>query len=88
MRPKDEYLMGFGILPAYPAHILPEALPKLNMASQASIMMGGKRYLSGHISFSAAQWKTHYGDKWTTILESKKEFDPHGILNPGFVKYE
>jgi cytokinin dehydrogenase len=88
MRPKDDYLMGFGILPAYPAHILPEALPKLNMASQASSMMGGKRYLSGHINFSAAQWKTHYGDKWTTVLELKKEFDPRGILNPGFVKYE
>jgi len=88
MRPQSDYVMGFGILPSVPKHLLDEALPRLDMASQAAVMMGGKRYLSGWISFDAAQWKAHYGDQWATVAALKKKFDPQGILNPGFVKYE
>jgi|YelNatPaOPRAMG01_1025707.scaffolds.fasta_scaffold37825_2 cytokinin dehydrogenase len=88
MRPASDYLMGFGILPAVPQRFLEEALPRLNMASQAATMMGGKRYLSGWISFDAAHWKAHYGDKWAEVVALKKKFDPHGVLNPGFVQYE
>ncbi len=87
MRPQGEFVMGFGILPAVPKQFVNEALPRLNMASQAAIMMGAKRYLSGWIPFDAAQWKAHYGDKWGTVLELKRKFDPQGLLNPGFVKY-
>jgi cytokinin dehydrogenase len=88
MRPTSDFLMGFGILPAVPPRFLEEALPKLNMASQASMMMGGKRYLSGYIAFDATQWKAHYGEKWATVVKSKKKYDPHRVLNPGFVKYD
>jgi len=88
VRPAGEFLMGFGILPAVPKHLVHEALPKLNRASQASMMFGGKRYLSGWISFDEAQWKAHYGDLWAKVVELKKRFDPNGILNPGFVQYE
>ncbi len=88
MRPQSEYVMGFGILPAVPKHLLDEALPRLNLASQAAITMDGKRYLSGWIKFDAAQWKTHFGEAWPTVTALKKKFDPQGILNPGFVKYE
>jgi FAD/FMN-containing dehydrogenase len=88
MRPSGEYLMGFGILPAIPHRFVEEVLPRLNMASQAATMMGGKRYLSGWIAFDAAQWKAHYGDKWADVLQWKKKFDPHGVINPGFVRYE
>lgn len=88
MRPTGDFLMGFGILPAFPKHLVDEPLFHLNMASQASMMMGGKRYLSGWIKFEAAQWKAHYGELWPTVLALKKKFDPQGILNPGFVKYE
>jgi len=88
MRPTGEFLMGFGILPAIPKHLVEEALPRLNLASQASTMMGGKRYLSGWIAFDQAQWKAHYGDLWTTVASLKKRYDPHRVLNPGFVKYE
>lgn len=87
MRPQGELVMGFGILPAVPHRFLEEALPRLNMASQAAVMMGAKRYLSGWVSFDAAQWKAHYGDQWTKVLELKKKFDPQGILNPGFITY-
>ena len=88
MRPAGDFLMGFGILPAVPQRFLEEALSRLNMASQAATMMGGKRYLSGWISFDAAHWKAHYGDKWAEVVALKKKFDPHGVLNPGFVQYE
>jgi cytokinin dehydrogenase len=87
MRPQGEFVMGFGILPAVPQRLLDEALPRLNMASQAAVMMGAKRYLSGWISFDAAQWKAHYGEQWAKVLELKKKFDPQGLLNPGFIIY-
>ena len=80
--------MGFGILPAVPKHLVNEVLPRLSQASNASTMMGGKRYLSGWIAFDAAQWKAHYGDLWPAVVALKKKFDPRGVLNPGFVKYE
>ena len=88
MRPSGEYLMGFGILPAIPHRFVEEVLPRLNMASQACVMMGGKRYLSGYIAFDAEQWKAHYGEKWATVVSSKKKYDPQRVLNPGFVKYD
>ena len=87
MRPSSEYLMGFGILPAVPKRFVDEVLPRLNLASQGAVMMGGKRYLSGWIAFDAAQWKAHYGEKWADVVRLKKEFDPHGVVNPGFVCY-
>jgi len=88
MRPASDLMMGFGILPAVPAKFLDEVLPRLNQASNASMMMGGKRYLSGWIAFDHTQWKAHYGDRWPSVVALKKKFDPQGVLNPGFVKYE
>ena len=88
MCPSSECLMGFGILPAVPHRFVEEVLPRLNLASQAATMMGGKRYLSGWIAFDTAQWKAHYGDRWERVLQDKRKFDPKGVLNPGFVKYE
>jgi hypothetical protein len=88
MRPQSEFVMGFGILPAVPPQFLDEVLPRMNMASQASIMMGGKRYLSGWITCDHAAWKAHYGEMWPTVAAAKRKFDPQGILNPGFIKFE
>lgn len=86
MRPQADYLMGFGILPAIPPALVNEALPRLNMASQAAMMMGGKRYLSGWVDFDAALWASHYGSKWPHVQQMKRRADPKGILNPGFLK--
>jgi FAD/FMN-containing dehydrogenase len=88
MRPQSDFLMGFGILPAVPPEFVPEVLPRMNMASQASIMMGGKRYLSGWINFDHAAWKAHYGEQWPAVIAAKRKFDPQNILNPEFVKFE
>jgi FAD/FMN-containing dehydrogenase len=88
MRPTGEYLMGFGILPAVPRQFLEETLPRLNQASQAAVMVGGKRYLSGWVQFDVTQWKAHYGDLWPTVAALKRKYDPKGILNPYFLKME
>jgi cytokinin dehydrogenase len=88
VRPPGEFLMGFGILPAVPPPFINEVLPHLNMASQASSMMGGKRYLSGWVNFDHTAWKAHYGEQWAAVTAAKRKFDPQGILNPGFVKFE
>jgi len=88
MRPPGDFVMGFGILPAVPKHLVPEVLPRLNLASQASTTLGGKRYLSGWIKFDHAAWKAHYGEQWTAIEAAKRKFDPHNVLNRGFIIYE
>jgi FAD/FMN-containing dehydrogenase len=89
MHPEGEYVMGWGILPGVPFQYLDRALAQLDMASELSIVYGGKRYLSGFITFDTAEkWAQHFGDRWPMITEAKKKFDPDGILAPGFIQYE
>ena len=52
-----------------------------------SIAMGGKRYLSGYIDFTAEGWREHFGDRFEKFAALKKKHDPQGRLNPGFVKF-
>lgn len=87
-RPGGDFVMGFGILPAVPKPWLPMVLNLLNRASDLSMQVGGKRYLSGWIEFDQARWKTHFGDTWEKLLAWKRFYDPKGILNPGFIGYE
>ncbi len=89
MHPGGDHVMGWGILPAVPEKFLEQALSNLDMVSELSIGYGGKRYLSGYITFDTAErWAAHFGDKWPVICAAKKKFDPDGILNPGFIQYE
>ncbi|MFZ0961936.1 MAG: FAD-binding protein, partial [Terriglobia bacterium] len=88
MRPQAEFLMGFGILPAVPPALIDEVLPRMNTASQASSLLGGKRYLSGWINFDHAAWRAHFGEQWPAVATAKRKFDPQGILNPDFIKFE
>jgi cytokinin dehydrogenase len=89
MHPGGDFVMGWGILPAVPERFLQRALAQLDMASELSIYYGGKRYLSGYITFDTAEkWAQHYGDRWPMILEAKRKFDPDGIMAPGFIQYE
>jgi cytokinin dehydrogenase len=71
-----------------PSRFLQRALAQLDMASEMSILYGGKRYLSGYITFDTVEkWAHHYGDQWPRVLAAKKQFDPDGILAPGFIHY-
>ena len=87
MTPPGEFVMGFGILPGIPPELAAPARARLNQASDASMMAGGKRYLSGLIEFDRPRWKQHFGERWPQIVALKKTYDPDGILNPGFIDY-
>lgn len=89
MHPEGEYVMGWGILPAVPHQFLDVALPQLDMASELSIAYGGKRYLSGYVTFNTReQWAAHFGDKWPMVNAAKKKFDPDHVLGANFIQYE
>lgn len=90
MHPEGDNLMGFGILPAVPRQFLDLALSQLEMFHELTLAYGGKRYLSGWITFKTPEdWKNHFGEEtWQVINQAKKRFDPDGILNPGFIQYE
>jgi len=88
LRPQGDFLMGFGLLPALPRQFSGVGLGRINRASQAALLLGGKRYLSGWVEFDHSAWEAHYGDRWTEFMAAKRKFDPQGILNSGFIKYE
>ncbi|MEE8142755.1 MAG: FAD-binding protein [Planctomycetota bacterium] len=88
MRPPGDNLIGFGILPAIPAKFWPDVQPMIDNASRLSILMGGKRYLSGYIHFSAAEWRQHFGEQWQPFYAAKRKYDPDSVLNPGFVPFD
>lgn len=87
MRPEGENLVGFGILPAVPPKFWEQMRPILESASLLGTAMGGKRYLSGYVDFDQAQWREHYGPMWDYFYNMKKQYDPDGILNRGFVSF-
>lgn len=86
-RPDNDFIMGFGLLPGVPRELLDAAIPRLNMASDLSEAMGGKRYLSGLIQFDKQKWKDHYGSVWNDMKRTKKKYDPNNLLNPGFIDF-
>jgi cytokinin dehydrogenase len=89
IHPEGDFVMGWGILPGVPRAFLERGLAQLDMASELSILYGGKRYLSGYITFDTAEkWAQHFGDQWPRVLAAKKQFDPDGIMAPGFIQYE
>jgi FAD/FMN-containing dehydrogenase len=87
MHPKEEHLIGFGILPAVPPRLWEAARERLAMASDLMIGMGGKRYLSGFVRFTPDQWREHFGDQWERFAALKRQYDPENRLNPGFVAF-
>lgn len=87
MHPKEEHLIGFGILPAVPPRLWETARERLEMASDLLIGMGGKRYLSGFVQFTPEQWRDHFGDQWGGFAALKRQYDPDNRLNPGFVAF-
>ncbi|MGE0639383.1 MAG: FAD-binding protein [Thermoanaerobaculia bacterium] len=88
MHPGGKQVLGWGILGAVPQEKLDEMLTQLDMASELSIAYGGKRYLSGFITFDTPErWAAHYGDQWERFCAAKRRWDPAGILGPGFIQY-
>jgi cytokinin dehydrogenase len=88
MRPESDWVMGFGILPGVPHALLDLALPRLDQASDLSMAMNARRYLSGYINFDKDRWRLHYGDRWPAVCAAKRKYDPDGLLNPGFIDFD
>lgn len=87
--PGGEIVLGWGILGAVPPARHEAMLAQLDLASELSIAYGGKRYLSGYITFDTPErWAAHFGDAWPRLCAAKKRWDPAGILAPGFIQYE
>ena len=88
--PGGEQVLGWGILGGVPRAKLDEMLTQLDMASELSIAYGGKRYLSGYITFDTAErWRAHFGDEaWARLCAAKKRWDPGSILGSGFIQYD
>ena len=87
MLPGGDLVMGFGILPIIPRSVVPLAVPALKRVGRLMTELGGKRYLTGWVRYAHDDWREHYGALWPLVLRRKEEFDPRGILNPGFVRY-
>jgi FAD/FMN-containing dehydrogenase len=87
MKPKGEFVMGFGVLPGLPPAAMAAAGPLLQRASDLSLKMGAKRYPSGWLAFDAARWQAHYGEKWPVMVAAKKRYDPDGVLHPGLLPF-
>jgi cytokinin dehydrogenase len=85
MVPAGEDLVGFGLLPAVPQAFWDETKERLENVSRLMLAFGAKRYLSGWVNFSAHDWREHFGERWSELVELKRRYDPDAILNPGFL---
>lgn len=49
-----------------------------------AVSMGAKRYLVGAVpNMTQADWRTHFGNRWTGFVNAKKKFDPANLFTPG-----
>ena len=49
-----------------------------------AVSLGAKRYLVGSIpNMTQADWKAHYGNRWTGFVAAKKRYDPKNLFTPG-----
>lgn len=54
------------------------------MVHDHALACGGVTYPINSVPASAADWRTHFGSRWGQLQAAKEEFDPHGILTPGY----
>ncbi|QOV24403.1 FAD-binding protein [Anabaenopsis elenkinii] len=86
--PDDQLIIGLGMYPTIPKTQVEVVLEQLNLLTDLGFQMGGKRYMATWAEFDLPQWRSQFGDYWFTVNEIKRKYDPCGILNPGFFKYE
>lgn len=81
-------LFLFGLVPdVFPAQ-LSAALPYMQRHNQLGASLGAKRYLSGFLdNWGAEEWSRHFGETWSWFHARKTQFDPHGLLNNGSIRW-
>jgi FAD/FMN-containing dehydrogenase len=48
------------------------------------VALGGKRYIIGVIpGMTNDDWRRHFGANWDFLVNSKRRYDPDGVLTPG-----
>jgi FAD/FMN-containing dehydrogenase len=45
--------------------------------------LGGVRYPIESTTFTQADWRRHYADRWPHLRAMKRKYDPAGVLTPG-----
>ena len=88
MVPEDAPIVGLGLIPdlrPWPGAL---ALPNIEAAGRMMTALGGKRYLTGWVRYSGAEWRSHYGARWRLFNEWKDEFDPNHVLGSGLIPFE
>ena len=88
MIPEDTPVVGFGLIPYMPPWPGAFAMPIIEAAGRKMTELGGKRYLTGWIRHSEAEWRSHYGARWRVFNEWKEKFDPNHVLGSGLVPFE
>jgi cytokinin dehydrogenase len=48
-----------------------------------AVAAGGTRYPIGTVTYDAADWRAHYGDRWPHLAALKHRYDPAAVLTPG-----
>ena len=85
----DDFLVLASIMPTVLRAELPRAAALMCRAGARAVELGGRRYLYGWAEPGLTQWRAHFGaGAWTALNRLKREHDPDGILNPGFIQYE
>ncbi|MCM6778284.1 FAD-binding protein [Nocardia sp. CDC159] len=53
------------------------------LLTQARKQYGAVLYPIGSLRMTGADWRAHFGDRWSALCEAKKRYDPGAILTPG-----
>ncbi|MEU3186185.1 FAD-binding protein [Streptomyces sp. NPDC006923] len=49
-----------------------------------AVALGAKRYLVGAIpGMTPAEWRKHFGNRYSGLRDAKRRYDPAGVLTPG-----
>lgn len=80
--------MGIGVFGSFPAAAREMALEVMSRYRDRMQRYAGKRYLSGYLDGRDAQaWGEHYAERWESFAAAKAQYDPHGLLNAGFLRW-
>ena len=88
MVPEDTPIVGFGLIPDMRPWPGAFAMPIIEAAGRKMTELGGKRYLTGWVQYSDAEWRSHYGALWRVFNEWKEKFDPNHVLGAGLIPFE
>ena len=88
MTPRGARIVGVGLVPYIAREDREELLPAVEQAGDTLVAHGGKRYLTGWLSWDRETWRRHYGRRWREVCEWKKRFDPAGVLGAKIVPFD